>query len=161
MLAAAAANLVLALVLTPELGLEGPALATALRSSPPSRSCSGSACARRASRSASCWGGAYRPLVLGANLALGLVLARIAFDPDTLPLVLGLALAGPLLYWLTYYRLVLDPAERSSPAASSGEAELGERRSAAVALGHDQLELCGPLDPGGVVEAKADSRTGS
>ena len=113
MLAAAAANLVLALVLTPELGLEGPALATALPffAAFPVLLRLG----LRASGAAlgQVLGRAYLPaLVLGANLALGLVLARVAFDPDTLALVLGLALAGPLLYWLAYYRLVLDPAER-------------------------------------------------
>ena len=133
------------------------------RSSPPSRSCSGSACARRASRSASCWGGAYLPaLVLGANLALKLVPARIAFDPDTLPLVLGLALAGPLLYWLTYYRLVLDPAERVRPRLpqarlSSESAGAPRSRSDTISsssVGHS-------IPTAGSSKRKPDSRTGS
>ena len=156
MLAAAAANLVLALVLTPELGLEGPAWPphSVLRRLPvpaPARPARLGRRARRAARRASC-----RRYVLGANLALGLVLARIAFDPETLPLVLGLALAGPLL-------LLARPTTGSCSIRPSGirprlpQARLSsESRSAAVALGHDQLELCGPLDPHrGVVEAEA------
>jgi O-antigen/teichoic acid export membrane protein len=110
----AAANLALSLVLTPELGLEGPALGTAipffaafpfllrlgLRAS-------GAGLGELAR-------GAYLPaLALGAALALGLVLLREALDPDSLPLVLALAGGGLAGYWAAFYGLVLTPDERA------------------------------------------------
>jgi O-antigen/teichoic acid export membrane protein len=114
MLAVAAANLVLALALTPELGLEGPALATAVPffvAFPVLLRLGLRVSGTTASR---VLGRAYLPaLALGAGLALALALARLAFDPRTLPAVLGLALAGPLLYWLAFYGLVLEPSERA------------------------------------------------
>jgi O-antigen/teichoic acid export membrane protein len=110
---AAVLNLVLAILLTPELGIEGPALATsvALVAAFP--------VLLRAGLSAS---GArlvdlLRQAVLPAH-ALGAVLAgvfvavRLAFEPDTLPAVGALAVGGVLAYWLAYYALVLDSSER-------------------------------------------------
>jgi O-antigen/teichoic acid export membrane protein len=107
-------NLVLSLVLTPAVGLEGPALATAipfvlafpailalgLRAS-------GADLGELARRA---WLPAY---ATGATLAAALVTVRLAADPGTLPAVLGIAAAGVLGCWLAFYALVLDPAERS------------------------------------------------
>jgi O-antigen/teichoic acid export membrane protein len=107
-------NLALSLVLTPAVGLQGPALATAipfvlafpavltlgLRASGAELG----ALARRA------WLPAY---AIGAVLAAALVAVRLAADPVTLPAVLGVAAGGVLAYWLAFYVLVLDPAERS------------------------------------------------
>jgi O-antigen/teichoic acid export membrane protein len=110
----AAANLVLSLVLTPELGLEGPALATAipfalafpamLRVGLGASGADLGGLARRA------WLPAYG---LGVVLAAALVAVRIAADPDTLPVVLGVAAGGVLAYWLAFYWLVLDAGERA------------------------------------------------
>jgi O-antigen/teichoic acid export membrane protein len=114
MVAVAAANLVLALILTPELGLEGPALATAipfavafpamLRVGLRASGASAGDLARRA------WLPAY-----GAGLVLGAALVgfRLAADPDTLPVVLGAAAAGAGAYWVAFYALVLDPGEQA------------------------------------------------
>jgi O-antigen/teichoic acid export membrane protein len=114
MVAVAAANLVLALILTPELGLEGPALATAipfavafpamLRVGLRASGASAGDLARRA------WLPAY-----GAGLVLGAALVgfRLAADPDTLPVVLGAAVAGAGAYWVAFYALVLDPGEQA------------------------------------------------
>jgi O-antigen/teichoic acid export membrane protein len=110
----AAANLVLALILTPELGLEGPALATAipfavafpamLRLGLRASAASVGDLARRA------WLPAY-----GAGLLLGaaLVALRLTADPHTLPAVLGAAALGLGAYWVAVYALVLDPGERA------------------------------------------------
>ena len=110
---AAALSLALALVLTPELGLEGPALATAipfvlafpllLRVGLDASGASLGELARRA------WLPAYS---LGVALAAVLVAARLALDPNSLPAVVGLAVAGVLAYWGAFYGLVLDSAER-------------------------------------------------
>jgi O-antigen/teichoic acid export membrane protein len=110
---AAVLNLALALVLTPELGLEGPALATAipfvlafpllLRVGLDASGASLGELARRA------WLPAYS---LGVALAGVLVAARLALDPNSLPAVVGLAIAGVLAYWAVFYGLVLDSAER-------------------------------------------------
>lgn len=110
---AAVLNLALALVLTPELGLEGPALATAipfvvafpllLRVGLDASGASLGELARRA------WLPAYS---LGVALAALLVAARLALEPDSLPPVIGLAGGGVLAYWAAFYGLVLDPAER-------------------------------------------------
>jgi O-antigen/teichoic acid export membrane protein len=110
---AAVLNLALALVLTPELGLEGPALATAipfvlafpllLRVGLDASGASLGELARRA------WLPAYS---LGVALAAVLVAARLALEPDTLPVVVGLAGGGVLAYWAAFYGLVLDAAER-------------------------------------------------
>ncbi len=113
LVSAAVLNLALALVLTPELGLEGPALATAIpfviafpvllrvgleASGAPLREL-----ARRA------WLPAYS---LGVLLAAVLVGARLALEPDSLIAVVGLAAGGVLAYWAAFYLLVLERSER-------------------------------------------------
>jgi O-antigen/teichoic acid export membrane protein len=113
-LAVAAGNLALALALTPELGIEGPALATAapfaaafplmlrlgLRASG----------ARLAELARRAWLPAYS---LGLALAGVLVAIRVAADPVALPAVLAAAAGGVLVYWLAFYALFLDPGERA------------------------------------------------
>jgi len=110
---AAVLNLALALVLTPELGLEGPALATAI----PfvlafplllhvGLDASGAALGQLARRA---WLPAYS---LGVALAAVLVAARLALEPEGLPAVVGLAAGGVLVYWAAFYGVVLDPSER-------------------------------------------------
>jgi O-antigen/teichoic acid export membrane protein len=113
-MAVATANLVLALVLTPELGLEGPALATAipfvlafpamLRVGLSASGADLGGLARRA------WLPAY---ALGAGLAAALVGVRLALDPDTLPAVLTLGAGGVVAYWAAFYGVVLDADERA------------------------------------------------
>lgn len=112
MIAITAANLVLALVLTPELGPEGPALATALpfflafpfmlrlgiRAS-------GARLRELAERA---WAPNY---LLGAALALGLLAWRAALGEHDVLTVLAAPL-GVLLYWAAFYGLVLAADER-------------------------------------------------
>ena len=104
----------LALILTPKLGVEGPAVATAgafavvlpvllrtgLRAS--------GASLERARRGAP-WLPAY---VLGAVLAGALAAIRFGLEPETLAPVAGVAILGVLGLWAAYYALVLDPGER-------------------------------------------------
>ncbi|MEA2407038.1 MAG: hypothetical protein QOE69_1157 [Thermoleophilaceae bacterium] len=111
---AAVLNLVLALVLTPELGVEGPAVATAgalvaafpillrigLRASG----------VRIGELLARAVGPAYG---LGALLALALLALRLGADPDTLPAVAVIAIGGVAAYWAAFYALVLEPGERA------------------------------------------------
>ncbi|MGI8660819.1 MAG: polysaccharide biosynthesis C-terminal domain-containing protein [Thermoleophilaceae bacterium] len=109
----AGANLVLSIALTPLLGLEGPALATAIaylaafpaflaitRSVVPGAV---GALARQA------WLPAYS---LGAALALALIGARAALPLERPGLLIVALLLGPALYWLAYWRLWLAPGER-------------------------------------------------
>jgi O-antigen/teichoic acid export membrane protein len=107
-------NLALSLALTPSLGIEGPALGTAiayvagfplmLRIGLGVGGLSVAELARGA------WLPAY---ALGALLAAALVGARLALDPHTLVVVLPMVLAGPLVYWAAYYGLVMDGDERA------------------------------------------------
>ncbi len=165
MLAAAAANLVLSLVLTPELGLEGPALATALPffAAFPVLLRLG----LRASGAAlgEVLGRAYLPaLVLGADLALALGLARLAFDPDTLPLVLGLVArrAAALLGRLLPARARPGRARvrarlPQAPRLSSAQARRPRSRSDTISsspAGHS-------IPTAGSSKRKPDSRAGS
>ncbi len=110
---AAALNLLLALILTPELGVEGPAVATAaalvlafplllrlgLRAS-------GTRLGELGTRALV---PAYAP---GLALAAGLVAIRLLLEPESLPAVAALAVAGVGLYWTAFYALVLDADER-------------------------------------------------
>jgi O-antigen/teichoic acid export membrane protein len=110
----AVCNFVLALLLTPELGVEGPALATTipfvlafplmLRNGLLATGVRLGALARRS------FAPAY---LLGALLALVLLGLRGGLDPRTLPAVAALAIGGVLAYWACFYALVLDPDERS------------------------------------------------
>jgi hypothetical protein len=111
---AAVLNIALSLVLTPELGLEGPALATAipfLLAFPVlvrvGLDASGARLGELARRA---WLPAYS---LGALLAALLVVARLALDPDSLAAVVGLAAGGVLAYWAVFFGLVLEPSERA------------------------------------------------
>jgi O-antigen/teichoic acid export membrane protein len=111
--AAAAINLVLALILTPKLGVEGPAVATAgafavvlpvlLRTGLRVSGASLEQLARRAMVPA---------YMLGAVLAGVLAAIRFGLEPETLAPVAAAAILGVLGYWAAYYRLVLDPGER-------------------------------------------------
>ena len=114
MIGIAILNLVLSLVLTPELGVEGPALALAiafvlgfpllLRIGVQATGVRLRELARRA------FGPAYG---LGAALALFLIVARETLDPEALPAVFALGAAGVLAYWGAFYGAVMDPGERT------------------------------------------------
>jgi O-antigen/teichoic acid export membrane protein len=113
MVVVAASNLALSLILTPELGLEGPAVGTAvpfvvafpfmLRLGLSASGASLGDVARRA------WAPNY---VLGALLAASLVLGRVALPMDRTAAVMGLAVLGVLVYWGAFYRFVLASDER-------------------------------------------------
>jgi O-antigen/teichoic acid export membrane protein len=128
MLVVAAANLALSLALTPALGLEGPALGTAL----PfflafpfmlrlGLSASGARAGQLAERA---WVPNY---ALGAALAAALALGRVVLPMDRTVAVLALAVAGVLCYWAAFYRIVLAPDERE---LVRGLARRGQRRAA-------------------------------
>jgi O-antigen/teichoic acid export membrane protein len=114
MIVVAASNLALSLILTPELGIEGPAVATAvpfvvafpflLRLG---LSASGAPVAELARRA---WGPNY---LLGALLAAGLLAGRAVLPMDEAAAVLGLAVGGVLAYWAALYGLVLAADERA------------------------------------------------
>ncbi|MEA2418362.1 MAG: hypothetical protein QOE60_568, partial [Thermoleophilaceae bacterium] len=114
MICVATANLVLSLVLTPELGLEGPAVGTAapffaafpflLRQGLGAAGASLGELARRA------WAPNY---LLGAVLAGALILGRALLPMDESAAVIGLAIAGVLAYWAAFYGAMLDPQERA------------------------------------------------
>jgi O-antigen/teichoic acid export membrane protein len=108
------ANLALSLALTPSLGLEGPALGTAipfvlafpvlLRLALAAAGAELSELARRA------WVPAYS---LGALLAGALVGIRLVLDPSGVAAVAAIALAGVGGYWLAYWVMWLDQGERA------------------------------------------------
>jgi O-antigen/teichoic acid export membrane protein len=114
MVCAAAANLALALALTPELGVEGPAVATAvpffvafpfmLRLG---LSASGASLSDLVARA---WGPNY---LLGALLAGGLLLGRAALPMEETAAVMGLAAGSVLVYWVLFFRVVLAADERA------------------------------------------------
>lgn len=114
MLGIAAANLVLSLVLTPPLGLEGPAIAVAV-----SFALAFPAMLRIGLRATALPLGelvrrAFLPAyALAAGLAALLLAARFALEVSTLPEVVLTGGAGVLLYWAAFYRLVLEPSERA------------------------------------------------
>jgi O-antigen/teichoic acid export membrane protein len=110
---AAALNLVLALVLTPELGVEGPAVATAgaLAAAFPlllrtGLRASGVPLAELLARAG------IPVYALGALLAGVLLAVRFLLEPDALPAVAAVAVAGVALFWTAFYALVLDEDER-------------------------------------------------
>jgi O-antigen/teichoic acid export membrane protein len=113
MICVAAANLALSLALTPELGLVGPAVGTAvpffvafpvlLRLGLRASGATLGDLARRA------WAPNY---VLAGFLALALVAGRALLSMDDGVAVLALAAAGPLAYWALFYAVVLDAGER-------------------------------------------------
>jgi O-antigen/teichoic acid export membrane protein len=113
MVVVASLNLILSLSLTPALGLEGPAVATAvpfflafpvlLRLGLRASRAPLEELARRA------WAPNY---ALGALLALALVAGRAVLPMDSTPAVLGLAAGGVLAYWAVFAFVVLDAGER-------------------------------------------------
>jgi O-antigen/teichoic acid export membrane protein len=110
---AAVLNLVIALALTPELGVEGPAVATAgaLFVAFPFLLRTG----LRASRvplSELVGRAAVPAYTLGLVLAGALVAIRFGLEPETLLPVAAVAIVGLAAYWSAYYALVLDPSER-------------------------------------------------
>ena len=114
MVVLAVLNLVLALVLTPELGVEGPALATTipfvlgfplmLRNGLLVTGVSVSELARRS------FGPAYG---VGVVLAGILVAIRLLVEPSGLAAVGLVAVAGVLASWAAFYLLVFDEGERA------------------------------------------------
>jgi O-antigen/teichoic acid export membrane protein len=114
MVVVAGANLALSLALTPLVGLEGPALGTAipyLVAFPFLLRLSLSAApVRLAELARVAWLPAYS---LGAALAGLLVIARLALDINTLPELLALGGGGVLAYWLAFYAFWLAPHERA------------------------------------------------
>jgi O-antigen/teichoic acid export membrane protein len=114
MVVLAVGNLVLALLLTPELGVEGPALATTipfvlafplmLRNGLLATGVRLSELVRRA------FAPAY---ALGLLLAAILVAVRLLADPVGLVSVGLLAVAGVLAFWAACYLLVFDESERA------------------------------------------------
>ena len=111
--AAALLNLVLALVLTPELGVEGPAIATAgalaaafpllLRTGLTASGVDLAELLRRA---------LFPAYALAALLGGVLLAVRFGLEPETLPAVAGAAIAGVAGYWAAFYAFVLEPGER-------------------------------------------------
>jgi O-antigen/teichoic acid export membrane protein len=114
MVVVAATNLALSLVLTPELGIEGPAVATAapfvaafpflLRLGLRASAAPLSELARRA------WVPNYS---LGVGLAALLILGRAVLPMDSTPAVLGLAVFSVMLFWASFYGFVLASDERA------------------------------------------------
>jgi len=110
----AAANLALSLALTPALGLEGPALGTAvpfvlaapfvLRLTLAVSGASAGDLLREA------WLPAYG---LGALLAVALALVSALVALDSLVVVTALLVGGPLAYWLIYAAVFLSHEERT------------------------------------------------
>ena len=114
MVVVATVNLILSLSLTPVIGLEGPAIATAvpfflafpvlLRLGLRASGATVAELARRA------WAPNY---TLGALLAVALIAGRVALPMDSTPTVLALAGGGVLAYWAVFAFAVLDAGERS------------------------------------------------
>jgi O-antigen/teichoic acid export membrane protein len=114
MAAAAALNLALSLALTPVLGLEGPAVGTAvafLAAFPfllrQALAASGARLGELARRA---WLPAYG---LGALLAAALAGLRLAADPSGVAAVAAIAAAGVAAYWVAFYAIWLDREERA------------------------------------------------
>ena len=113
MIGIAVVNLVLSLVLTPELGVEGPAVALSvafalglpllLRIGLRATSVPLGELVRRA------FAPAY---ALGLALALVLLVVRELLEPDGVAPVLAVCALGVLAYWGAFHSLVMDPGER-------------------------------------------------
>jgi O-antigen/teichoic acid export membrane protein len=112
--AAAALSLVLALVLTPDLGVEGPAVATAVALAAAFPVLLRAGLRASGARLGELLRRALIPAyALGALLAGALAAVRWGLEPETLPAVSAAAIGGMLLYWAAFYALVLDPDERA------------------------------------------------
>ena len=114
MSSAAALNLVLTLSLTPALGLEGPAVGTAVAFTlafpfllHQGLEVSGTALGDLVRRA---WVPAYS---LGALLAAVLVAVRLLLEPSGVAAVLAIAVVAVGGYWLAYWMLWLDAGERA------------------------------------------------
>jgi hypothetical protein len=109
----AVANLALTLALTPGLGLEGPALGTAIPFALAFpvllRLALGIAGLRLADLAREAWLPAY---VTGVALAAALVGLRLVDEPDSVAAVVGVAAGGLLAYWLAFYLIWLGREER-------------------------------------------------
>jgi O-antigen/teichoic acid export membrane protein len=113
MVVLAVANLVLVVLLTPELGVEGPALATTipfavafplmLRLGLRAADVSVVELAKRALMPA---------YLLGTALGGALLAVRVGLEPETLPAVAATAIGGVFAFWAAFYLLVLDADER-------------------------------------------------
>jgi O-antigen/teichoic acid export membrane protein len=114
-LLAAALNLALSIALTPALGIEGPALATAIPFALafPLMLGVGLRAGGGVAPGALAWYAWLPAYGLGAALAAVLVALRVVASPETLPAVLGVAVGGVLAYWAAFYGLVLDAGERA------------------------------------------------
>jgi O-antigen/teichoic acid export membrane protein len=111
---AALLNLVLSLALTPALGLEGPALATAIPFGLAFPLMLGVGLRAGGVALGDLARHAFLPAYgLGITLAAALVALRLAAAPESLPAVVGAAAAGVAAYWVAFYALVLDPGERA------------------------------------------------
>ncbi len=120
MVVVASLNLILSLSLTPAIGLEGPAIATAvpfflafpvlLRLGMRASGATLDELARRA------WAPNY---ALGATLALALVAGRAVLPMDSTPAVLALAAGGVLAYWAIFAFAILDAGERGLVSRSA------------------------------------------
>jgi O-antigen/teichoic acid export membrane protein len=120
MVVVASLNLILSLSLTPAIGLEGPAVATAvpfflafpvlLRLGMRASGATTAELARRA------WAPNYS---LGAGLAVALIAGRAALPMDSTVAVLGLAAGGVLAYWGVFWFGVLEADERGLLSRSS------------------------------------------
>jgi O-antigen/teichoic acid export membrane protein len=114
MSAAAALNVALSLALTPELGLEGPAVATAaafiLAFPFLLRLGLGTAGVGVGQLARAAWLPAY---TLGAVLAAALVALRLTADPTGLAAVTAAGALGVAGYWGAYYALWLDSGDRA------------------------------------------------
>lgn len=110
----AALNLIISVALTPSLGVEGPALGTAIAYGIGLplmlRIGMGVSGVSLAELARAAWLPAY---ALGAVLGAVLVAVRLAIDPDTLLTVGPLLVAGPVLYWVAYAAVVLSGDERA------------------------------------------------
>jgi O-antigen/teichoic acid export membrane protein len=128
MIGIAVTNLVLSLVLTPELGVEGPAVAvtTAFVLGFPFMLRIGlqATSVRLGELARGAFGPAY---ALGAVLAAALLVARQVLELDTLPVVFGVGALGVMAYWTACYLLWFDENERALvrglvPRRGTGEA---------------------------------------
>jgi len=114
LMAAAGVNLAVSLALTPALGIEGPAIGTAvgyLVAAPflvRVALAAGEVPLAELAREA--WLPAYS---LGAALAVLLVVVRALFDLDSAATLLPVLLGAPILYWGAYAAIWLRPAERA------------------------------------------------
>jgi O-antigen/teichoic acid export membrane protein len=114
MVVVAASNVALSLVLTPELGIEGPAVATALPFFVAFPFLLRLGLRASGASVADLWRRAWAPnYLLGAGLAALLIAGRAVLPMDSTAAVMGLAASCLLLFWGAFYRFVLASDERA------------------------------------------------